>query len=243
MQYQLLGLTDDPELARILKFIDKFTSKGWVSADNIRSWWSPKPKPNADELRKFMSKVVTLGYAIDNDEAIDSGKYRIQILEKSGRSGRKNIETVTEQAVQLRPPMVENKKDKSGHSSHSNGSTTPTTIGSESGRNFKPLQNGYSGDLDENIPTTDGRSINNIHSNDSGDSPTTSTTFTDKNIFKIGDYAKAGDDIVVITEVKEDYISGLDKDKNAIGGHPNSFTIASVEDFAATQGELDDEWN
>ena len=69
------------------------------------------------------------------------------------------------------------------------------------------------------------------------------TTFPNKNIFKIGDYAKAGDDIVVITEVKEDYISGLDKDKNPICGHPNSFTIASAAEFAATQGELDDEWN
>jgi hypothetical protein len=270
MQYQLLGLTDDPELARILKFIDKFTGKGWVSADNIRSWWSPKPKPAADELRKFMSKVVTLGYAIDNDEAIDSGKYRIQILEKSGRSGRKNIKTVIGQAEQLRPPMVENKKDKSGNSSHSNGSTTPTTSGSENGRSFisngesgnnlnssttpttsgsesgrnsKPLQNGYSGNSDENIPTIGGRSINNIHSSSSDKTPTTSTTFPNKNIFKIGNYAKTGDDIVVITEVKEDYISGLDKDRNPIGGHPDSFTIASAEDFAATQGELDDEWN
>jgi hypothetical protein len=137
LQYQLLGLTNDPELSRILKFIDKFTGKGWVKPVEVRGWWSVKPKPSFDELKKFMARVVSLGYVIDNDEPIESSKYQI----------------------------------------------------------------------------------------------------------KIGDYAKAGDDIVVITEVKEDYISGLDKDRNPIGGNPNSFTIASAEEFAATQGELDDEWN
>ena len=35
LQYQLLGLTDDPELSRILKFIDKFIGKGWVSARDV----------------------------------------------------------------------------------------------------------------------------------------------------------------------------------------------------------------
>jgi hypothetical protein len=38
-------------------------------------------------------------------------------------------------------------------------------------------------------------------------------------------------------------ISSLDKDRNPIGGHPNSFTISSAEEFAANQGELGDEWN
>ena len=148
LEYQMLGLTNDPEQSRILKFIDKFSGKDWVSARDVDRWWSARTKPPANELREFMAKVVKLGQAIDNDEAIESSKYRIQI------------------------------------SSDSN-----------------------------------------------------------KNIFKIGDYAKAGDDIVVITEVEEDYISGLDKDKNPIGGNPDSFTMSSPEEFAATQGELDDEWN
>lgn len=37
LQYQLLGLTNDPELSRILKFIDKFTGKGWVTVRDVRN--------------------------------------------------------------------------------------------------------------------------------------------------------------------------------------------------------------
>lgn len=90
LQYQLLGLTDDLELARILKFIDKFTGKGWVSPSDTRAWWSVKPKPSFEDLKKFMAKVVSLGCAIDNDEPIESSKYRIQILRYWNHSGRDN---------------------------------------------------------------------------------------------------------------------------------------------------------
>jgi Protein of unknown function (DUF3987) len=82
LEYQRLGLTDDPELSRILKFIDKFEGKGWITARMVDRWWSTKPHPPANELRKFMAKVVRLGHAIGNEEPTDSSQYQIQILGK-----------------------------------------------------------------------------------------------------------------------------------------------------------------
>jgi Protein of unknown function (DUF3987) len=82
LEYQRLGLTDDPELSRILKFIDKFEGKGWITARMVDRWWSTKPHPPANELREFMAKIVKLGYAIGNDKPTDSSQYQIQILGK-----------------------------------------------------------------------------------------------------------------------------------------------------------------
>jgi hypothetical protein len=82
LEYQRLGLTDDPELSRILKFIDKFEGKGWITARMVDRWWSTKPHPPANELREFMAKIVKLGYAISNDKPTDSSQYQIQILGK-----------------------------------------------------------------------------------------------------------------------------------------------------------------
>jgi Protein of unknown function (DUF3987) len=82
LEYQRLGLTEDPELSRILRFIDKFEGKGWVNAVAVRPWWSGKVKPPVQEIRLFMTKVVTLGSAIDNGEAPTSGKYQILIDRK-----------------------------------------------------------------------------------------------------------------------------------------------------------------
>jgi hypothetical protein len=82
LEYQRLGLTEDPELSRILRFIDKFEGKGWVNAVAVRPWWSGKVKPPVQEIRLFMTKVVKLGYAIDNGEAPTSGKYQILIDRK-----------------------------------------------------------------------------------------------------------------------------------------------------------------
>jgi Protein of unknown function (DUF3987) len=270
LQYQLLGLTNDPELSRILKFIDKFTGKGWVSARDVDRWWSARTKPPANELREFMAKVVKLGHAIDNDEPIESSKYRIQINRNGSDSSDKNPVNVAEKQTRLSLPLVTNLSPEALKHSHNGDSefvTTDRSGGSDKSENRQDIQtginadefvtnfvttvsdkpetslNGHHSQQSNNSVTNGSDRINNIHINSSSDSVTTVTTIPNKNIFKIGDYAKAGNDIVVITEVKEDYISGLDKDKNPIGGHPNSFTIASVEDFAATQGELDDEWN
>jgi hypothetical protein len=80
LEYQRLGLTDDPELSRILKFIDKFEGKGWVSTRDVTQWWSPKSDRNSHTIREFMAKIVALNYANDNHEPINSSKYRIEIL-------------------------------------------------------------------------------------------------------------------------------------------------------------------
>jgi Protein of unknown function (DUF3987) len=79
LEYQRLGLTDDPELSRILKFIDRFTGKGWVSPRDVTQWWSPKSDRNSHTIREFMAKVVALSHAVDNNEPVNSSKYRIQI--------------------------------------------------------------------------------------------------------------------------------------------------------------------
>lgn len=102
LEYQMLGLTNDPEQARILKFIDKFTDKGWVSARDVHSWWSPKSDRNANNIRQFMAKVVGLGYAIDNEQPTDSNKYQIQISMKSAHNAHKKSETHTEREPQAR---------------------------------------------------------------------------------------------------------------------------------------------
>ena len=270
LEYQMLGLTNDPEQSRILKFIDKFSGKGWVSARDVDRWWSARTKPPANELREFMAKVVKLGQAIDNNEAIESSKYRIQISSNGSDSSDKNSVNVAEKQTRLSLPLVTNLSPKAVKHSHNGDSefvTTTRSIGSDKSENRQDIQteinadefvtnfatngsdkpetslNGHHSQQSTNFVTKGSDSVNSIYDNQFSDSVTTVTTDSNKNIFKIGDYAKAGDDIVVITEVKEDYISGLDKDKNPIGGHPNSFTIASAEKFAATQGELDDEWN
>jgi Protein of unknown function (DUF3987) len=80
LEYQRLGLTDDPELSRILKFIDKFEGKGLVSTRDVTQWWSPKSDRNSRTIREFMAKIVLMNYAIDNNEPINSSKYRIEIL-------------------------------------------------------------------------------------------------------------------------------------------------------------------
>jgi Protein of unknown function (DUF3987) len=80
LEYQRLGLTDDPELSRILKFIDKFEGKGLVSTRDVTQWWSPKSDRNSRTIREFMAKIVAMNYARDNDEPINSSKYRIEIL-------------------------------------------------------------------------------------------------------------------------------------------------------------------
>jgi Protein of unknown function (DUF3987) len=270
LQYQLLGLTNDPELSRILKFIDKFTGKGLVSARDVTHWWSGREKPSTPEIKSFMAKVVGLGHAIDNDEPIDSGKYRIQITRNGSNSSNKNAQPFTQTKESLLLPLVTEYSQKDPQPLQGVVTNFVTTANNKVSNNIESSENGeqigdgsktvtktvddgsnkpegtLNGHLSDSLKlsvTKGGNSINNIHSNGYSDSVTTVTTIPNKNIFKIGDYAKAGDDIVVITEVKEDYILGLDKDRNPIGGNPDSFTIASAEEFAATQGELDDEWN
>ena len=79
LEYQRLGLTDDPELSRILKFIDRFTGKDWISPREVTQWWSPKSDRDARTIREFMAKIVVMSHAVDNNEPVTSSKYRIKI--------------------------------------------------------------------------------------------------------------------------------------------------------------------
>jgi hypothetical protein len=110
LEYQMLGLTDDddPELARILKFISKFggawlsnNPDGWVSPRDVIQWWFPKSTRKNDTIRKFMSKVVELGYGTTNDEHTQSSKFKIRLfLEKSANKANKTAATVADNTSQ-----------------------------------------------------------------------------------------------------------------------------------------------
>jgi Protein of unknown function (DUF3987) len=270
LEYQMLGLTDDPELSKILKFIDKFTGKGWVSAADVRSWWSVKPKPNVDELKKFMAKVVSLGHAIDNDEPIDSGKYRIQISIESSRSSRKKSEADIQQGIEERLSVVGNFKVESTDSRDINGldtattdsrdssrcfidrdnsgsseenSQTATTDSRDSSRNSESLINGHHSESLIKTATTGSRNVNDIYSNGYSVSSTTSTTFPNENIFKIGDRAKLGDDIFTIDKIEDDFIGGTSDDGSYLGGHSDSVRSLGVDESPVnsppTNGKID----
>jgi hypothetical protein len=257
LQYQILGLTNDPELSRILKFIDKFAGKGWVKPNDARAWWSTKPKPSFDELKAFMSKVVSLGHAIDNDEPIDSSKYQIKILEKSSQSSHSYPETHTQQIIQERLPIVTDSKNRiaktgldkgldvvttdSHESSHSFPESidkgisdepikSVTTNGQVSSHNPEPTVNGHHSNKSLEYVTTNSHSINTLSSNGYGDVVTTLTTFPNKNIFKIGDRAKLGDDTFKIDRIEDDFIGGKADDGSYIGGNINSVQSIAVDE-------------
>ncbi|WP_373538774.1 DUF3987 domain-containing protein [Chamaesiphon sp.] len=262
IQYQKLGLTDDPELAKILKFIDRFTGKGWVSPSDARAWWSTKPKPSFDELKSFMAKVVSLGYAIDNDEPIASSKYRIQILEKSSQSSHIYPENHTQHTIQERLLVVTDSKNgiaqmgldgglnvvttDSHESSHSYPESiekgisdehekSVTTNGHESSHNPEPTVNGHYSDSSLESVTIGSHSINAMSSNSSSDVVTTLTTFH-KNNLKIGDRAKLGDEIFIIDRIEDDFIGGHAIDGSYIGGHISSVQLVSVDEIPIAIG-------
>ena len=86
-QYQILAIDDtNPEQVRILKLIDKFAGKEWITTRMVTHWWSGRTKPSSKDLRLFMSKVVALGYGISNGYPIDSSEYQIKILKNGSNS-------------------------------------------------------------------------------------------------------------------------------------------------------------
>jgi hypothetical protein len=248
LQYQKLGLTDDPELSRILKFIDKFTGKSWVSARDIRNWWSGSSKPESTEIKSFMAKVVGLGYAIDNDEPNDSGKYRIQILANSSPSSPPINKTHTQQHSQAGLGLVHNYRQENQEASQGVGlsgwtNSSPqvspdsnradiyqpndedlelwTKTGTNSSPPPKNTVNGHHSDSDSKTGTKPSPPINNIPSNGSSDT-WTKWTRNPKNLdLKIGDRAKLGDDVFTINQITDDYVGGTSDDGSYVGGHPS----------------------
>jgi hypothetical protein len=129
MEYQMLGLNDDndPELARILKFISKFggdswlskNPEGWVSPRDVIQWWFPKTTRNNGNIRKFMNKVVDLGHAVTNDESADSTKFKIKLLHgKSANKANKVAETEIYQGLPLLSPKPTKLAAETPQSSH-----------------------------------------------------------------------------------------------------------------------------
>jgi len=203
LQYQLLGLTDDPELSRILKFLAKFTDKGWVSARDVDRWWSARVKPTASELRSFMSKVVSFGYAIDNNCSIDSSKYKIFISTNGSDSSDKNPESVSGKQTRLSLPLVTNLNsqtvepiqdvdykfvttdmhdgsDKTGEHQNNNSKSGDenfvTTIATNGSDKPETTAYGHHSQHPENFVTKGSDSIKPIHSNNAENFVTTVTT-------------------------------------------------------------------
>lgn len=132
LEYKMLGLTDydDPDALKVLKFIHKFGgdawlskhSDGWVSPRDVRVWWSGSKKPSGDVIKKFMSKVVELGHAINNTEKFESEKYKIKInTGKSSPSSPPTPEDHTPSHSQHGLDLVHALVQENPEDSHSNG--------------------------------------------------------------------------------------------------------------------------
>lgn len=78
--YCEIGISDNSKAARIIKFVNRYKGCGWITARIVRDWWPEKKKPLTEVCRDFMSTLVRLGYARDNDLEIDNKKYSIEIL-------------------------------------------------------------------------------------------------------------------------------------------------------------------
>jgi hypothetical protein len=76
--YGELGVVDNPEAARILRFVNRFKGCGAVEPKQVRGWWSSKEKPSMKDIRAFMERIVSLGYATKTQE----DRFRIAITEK-----------------------------------------------------------------------------------------------------------------------------------------------------------------
>lgn len=131
-QYKLLSIDDtDPKVARILKFIERFKTCEWIKARDVRNWWTGKTKPAIGEIRKFMSEVAKLDYAIDNEEPIESPNYQIKIkIDAIGSpSSPSKSETIIPQALEcglrFNPLVV--------HSSPNSVQDSPSNAGSADG--------------------------------------------------------------------------------------------------------------
>lgn len=213
LQYQLLGLTNDPELARILKFIDKFAGNDWVNTADVRSWWSTKSDRTAENIRQLMAKVVLLGYAIDNELPTDSSKYQIKIIDKSARNARKNPETNTGKQENMRvtlpaksppesaKPLDTNVWDDAGnfagnfarkHDNYSDPPIDPSSsenAGNLAGnftRKVETAVNGNHSDFNQKSAGNGARIVNNISSNGSSNFAGNTGTFYNDLDLQIG---------------------------------------------------------
>lgn len=213
LEYQRIGLLDDPKLNRIFKFIDKFDGRDWINAQTVKAWWSAKTKPGANELRVFMASVVALGHAIDNDESPTSSKYQILITKKGSPFSPKNAEThVGEQVktgLSVSPtfspknpdpldsnglknglpvsPKVSPFSDLTELKQSGEGDLEKRTKVSPSGSPFsEPLPDIGLGTIDEKDRTNGSPVLKTIPSQEYGDDRTKRTTVLDSKNLKVG---------------------------------------------------------
>lgn len=95
--YADFGICDNPESARIVRFVERFKTAGWIKPRQVTHWWSPKPKPTAEKTREFMELVVKLGYAIDNEQEGKDYQIQIKTSGNTGNSGNKLPESLLNQ--------------------------------------------------------------------------------------------------------------------------------------------------
>jgi len=89
--YGELGVVDNPEAARILRFVNRFKGCGSIKAKQVMQWWSPKSdRPKAPEARKFMEKIVHLGWATPNGDP-SHADYSITILSQPANHAPKSL--------------------------------------------------------------------------------------------------------------------------------------------------------
>lgn len=148
--YAELGISDSPETARILKFVQRFKGCGEISARQVCRWWSAKDELSAKDARAFMAKMVKLGYAKSNDSPSDSSNFKIIVLDNGGDSGDKSAQALIEKRVQLSPQYGDNGGDSGDNfinDSPNNQTprvqpvTTVTTLSPYCGDTLNPIQN------------------------------------------------------------------------------------------------------
>ncbi|AFY74293.1 hypothetical protein Syn7502_02288 [Synechococcus sp. PCC 7502] len=103
--YAEFGIGDNPEMSRILKFVNRFQNCGEIKAVQVRAWWSTK-KPKLQEIRDFMSKVVNLGYAIAKGDPTQSNY--IVIVTRGSQSSHQQIEPLLDIALTVDCVAVNN---------------------------------------------------------------------------------------------------------------------------------------
>ena len=197
-QYQLLAIDGtNPEQVRILKFIDKFAGKGWINARSVTHWWSGRVKPPTNEVRKFMSGIVSLGYAKDNGKPKDSSDYQIQISESGSNSSNKASTNVTQQQKILLLPLVTTLVTDNPELIDRRQSEVVTTDCDDGSNRAEPLVNSVLADEVVTTVTTDPDSVTNgsnrvktVQSNKYSHPVTTVTTIPDHKKLTVGDLVK-----------------------------------------------------
>jgi DNA polymerase elongation subunit (family B) len=97
--YADFGLVDNPQAARIARFVEHFRNFGWVSAREVTHWYPTKEKPNAEQARRFMKTVVSLRYAKDNGQ--QDKHYRIQIIDSGSNSSNKKSQNYSDKELEM----------------------------------------------------------------------------------------------------------------------------------------------